>query len=178
MMPKRNAAALALLAALSLQTYAVDAQLADPQIAAIIATTNQVEIEAGELALSRSQSRSVQNFARMMITDHSNVNQSAVALVNRLMLSPESDATSAALKKEGDDNLARLNGLEGREFDRAYLDHEITYHRQMVHAVDRALIPYAKNAELKALLVRARPIFILHLDHALRLQWALGAYGG
>jgi putative membrane protein len=36
------------------------------------------------------------------------------------------------------------------------------------------LIPSAQNADLKALLVKVRPAFIAHLDHAKQLQSTLG----
>jgi putative membrane protein len=40
------------------------------------------------------------------------------------------------------------------------------------------LIPDAQNAELKALLVKVRPAFVAHLEHARHLQSALGKSGG
>ena len=43
-----------------------------------------------------------------------------------------------------------------------------------VDAVDKTLIPGAKNAELKALLVKVRPAFVAHLEHARHLQMTLG----
>jgi len=45
----------------------------DAQIAAIVVTANQVDIDAGKLAQSRSQSKDVKQFAQQMITDHSGV---------------------------------------------------------------------------------------------------------
>jgi putative membrane protein len=37
-------------------------------------------------------------------------------------------------------------------------------------ALDTTLIPNAQNAELKALLVKVRPAFVAHLDHAKHLK--------
>jgi putative membrane protein len=39
--------------------------------------------------------------------------------------------------------------------------------------MDKTLIPSAQNAELKALLVKVRPAFVAHLDHAKQLQSTL-----
>jgi len=39
----------------------------------------------------------------------------------------------------------------------AYIDHEVAYHTAVLDAVDKTLIPGAKNEELKALLVKVRP---------------------
>ena len=43
----------------------------------------------------------------------------------------------------------------------------------MLDAVDKTLIPSAQNAELKALLVKVRPAFVAHLEHAKMLQASL-----
>jgi putative membrane protein len=146
----------------------------DPQIAAIVVTANQVDIDAGKLALSTSHNKEVKAFAQRMITDHSGVNQSATELVTRLHVTPESNATSQSLQKGGDDNLAALKALHHRAFDRAYIDHEVAYHEAVLDALDHTLIPSAQNAELKALLVKVRPAFVAHLEHAKHLQATLG----
>src|SRR5215471_6682443 len=149
----------------------------DPQIAAIVVTANQVDIDAGKLAKSRSKTKSVQDFARLMITDHTGVNKSATELVQKLHVTPEPNATSESLQKGGDANLAALKKLSGSAFDKAYIDHEVSYHESVLQALDKTLIPSAQNAELKALLVKVRPAFMAHLDMAKELQAKLGKSG-
>ncbi len=146
----------------------------DPQIAAIVVTANQVDIDAGKLAKATSKNKEVRDFAERMIVDHGGVNKSATELVTKLKVTPESNATSKALQKGGDDNLAALKKLSGAAFDRAYIDHEVAYHQAVLDAVDKTLIPSASNAELKALLVKVRPAFVAHLEHAKQLQATLG----
>jgi putative membrane protein len=144
----------------------------DPQIAAIVVTANQVDIDAAKLALSKAKSPDVKTFAQLMITDHSGVNKAATELVQKLHVTPESNPTSQSLQKGGDDNLAALKKLSA--FDRAYVDHEVVYHQAVLDALDTTLIPSAQNAELKALLVKVRPAFVAHLEHAKHLQGELG----
>ena len=110
----------------------------DPQIAAIVVTANQVDIDAGKLHLT-----------------------------------PEGNATSESLKQGGDQNLATLRGLRGKAFDKAYIDHEVTYHQAVLDAMDKVLVPSAQNAQLKALLVKVRPAFVDHLKHAKMIQSTL-----
>jgi putative membrane protein len=145
----------------------------DAQIAAIVVTANQVDIDAGQLAKSTSKNKAVQDFAQLMITDHGGVNKSATDLVTRLHVTPESNPTSESLKSGGDQNLATLRKLSGAAFDKAYVDHEVAYHQAVLDAVDKTLVPSAKNAELKALLVKVRPAFVAHLQHAKSLQASL-----
>jgi putative membrane protein len=146
----------------------------DAQIAAIVVTANQVDIDAGQLAKSRAQSPQVREFAQQMITDHTGVNKQATALVGKLKVTPEPNDTSKSLQQGGDANLAHLKTLSGAAFDRAYVDHEIAYHQQVIDALDQTLVPSAQNAELKALLVKVRPAFVAHLEHAKHVQSGLG----
>ena len=121
----------AVAAALTVATFAVQAQAAgptDPQIAAIVVTANQVDIDAGRLAEARAASPEVKAFGRMMVTDHSGVNAAAVALVTRLHVTPEDNPTAESLRKGGQDNVAQLQALQGAAFDKAYIDHEVAYH--------------------------------------------------
>jgi putative membrane protein len=162
--------------ALALGTTAAlaeDSGPTDAQIAAIVVSANQVDIDAGKLAKSKGQSKEVKEFGDRMVTDHTGVNKAAVELVTKLGVKPETNPTSQSLEKGGQDNLANLKKLSGAAFDQAYVDHEVAYHEAVLEAVDKTLIPSAKNAELKALLVKVRPAFVAHLDHAKQLQGSL-----
>ena len=145
----------------------------DAQIASIVVTANQVDIDAGKLAASMSSNGEVKKFAELMVSDHTSVNKSATDLVTKLKVTPEDNDTSKALAAGGQENVENLKKLSGAAFDKAYIDHEVAYHQQVLDAVDKTLIPGAKNAELKALLVKVRPAFVKHLEHAKHVQSTL-----
>ena len=145
----------------------------DAQIAAIVVTANQVDIDAGKLAEAKASHADVKAFAKQMVTDHSGVNKQAVALVTKLKVTPEDNATAQSLKAGGIDNVRSLEKISGAAFDRAYVEHEVAYHQQVLDAIDKVLIPGAQNAELKSLLVAVRPAFAAHLEHAKSLQASL-----
>ena len=153
--------------------WAQSAGPTDAQIAAIVVTANQVDIDAEKLAASKSSNKEVKEFAQRMVTDHTGVNKAATELVTRLKVKPESNATSSKLKESGEATLKRLNALKGAEFDKAYAANEVTYHQSVLDALDNTLIPGAKNSELKALLVKVRPAFVAHLEHAKHLHASL-----
>jgi putative membrane protein len=146
----------------------------DPQIAHIVVTANQVDIDAGKLAEKNGSSADVKAFGKQMVTDHAAVNKQATELVQKLKVTPEANATSASLQKGGDANLAKLKQLKGKAFDKAYVDNEVTYHQAVIDAVDKTLLPSAKNAELKALIEKVRPALVQHLEHAKHMQAQLG----
>jgi putative membrane protein len=145
----------------------------DAQIASIVVTANQVDIDAGKLASSMGSSAEVKKFGEQMATDHAGVNKQAVDLVTKLKVTPKDNPTSQSLKEGGATNVAGLKKLKGAAFDKAYIDHEVAYHQQVLDAVDKTLIPSASNAELKALLVKVRPAFVAHLEHAKMVQSSL-----
>jgi putative membrane protein len=145
----------------------------DPQIAHIVVTANQIDVDAGKIAKSKSKNKEVQAFAQQMITDHTAVNKQAAALAKKLGVKPENNDTSKALKKGAQENVANLKKLKGAAFDKAYVDHEVAYHQQVLDAIDKVLVPSAQNAELKGLIVKVRPAFQAHLEHAKHLQASL-----
>jgi putative membrane protein len=145
----------------------------DPQIAAIVVAANTVDINAGKLAKSKSHNKDVKAFAQQMITDHTGVNKQATALVKKLHVTPEENPTSKSLKDDGAKTAARLKGLKGAEFDKAYVDNEVTYHQTVLDAIDKTLLPNAKNADLKDLITKVRPAIAAHLDHAKQIQAAM-----
>jgi putative membrane protein len=159
---------------LAVSTAALAQGVNDAQIASIVVTANQVDIDAGKLAASRSSNGDVKKFAQLMVTDHTGVNKQAVDLATKLKVTPQDNPTSQSLKAGGEKNLANLKSLKGAAFDKAYIDNEVAYHQQVLDAVDKVLIPSAQNAELKALLVKVRPAFVAHLEHAKHIQSSLG----
>jgi len=142
----------------------------DPQIAAIVVAANQVDIDAGKMAKSKTKNPEVKKFAEQMITDHKAVNKSATDLVKKLNVTPEENDTSKTLKKGGEENEANLKKMNGKDFDKAYVDHEVAYHQQVLDPIDKTLIPSAKNDQLKDLLTKTRPAIEAHLEHAKMLQ--------
>ena len=145
----------------------------DAEIAAIVVAANSVDIDAGKLAVKKGSTKAVRDFGQRMVTDHSGVNEQAGALVKKLGVTPMENATSKSLMDGGKANMDKLDKLKGAQFDKAYVDHEVAYHQAVLDAVDKTLIPSAKNAKLKALLVKVRPAFVAHLEHAKMLQASL-----
>lgn len=151
--------------------------LSDPQIAAIVVAANQVDIDAGQLALKKSKNAEVKKFAERMVTDHTAVNKAAVDLVTKLNVTPEESDASKSLTSGGADKRAELEKLDGDEFDRAYVDNEVAYHEAVIGVLKSQLIPSASNQELKDTLVGVQPAFDAHLQHAKSIQAALAGGG-
>jgi putative membrane protein len=138
----------------------------DPQIAHIAYTAGQIDIEAAQQALQKSQNNDLRAFATNMERDHKAVNDQALALVKKLGVTPEDNPTSQALTKQAADKRAELAKLSGAAFDKAYIDNEVAYHKTVNSALQSTLIPAATNPELKDLLTTGLKIFQGHEQHA------------
>jgi putative membrane protein len=141
----------------------------DAQIAHIAYTAGQLDLDAGKQALAKSRDKAVRSFAQTMVRDHAAVNDQALALVKKLGVTPQQNATSKALAKQANEKAVELSKLSGKSFDRAYIQNEVAFHRTVNGALSTMLIPSAHNAELKSLLKIGLTLFQEHQKHAEQL---------
>lgn len=145
----------------------------DAQIAHIAYTAGVLDVTAGKQALAKSSNPDVKAFASEMVRDHQAVNEKALALVKKLNVTPEDNATSQALTKGAATKQAELGKLSGAAFDRAYVENEVAYHKTVNGALKDTLIPGSQNAELKSLLQTGLSLFTAHQQHAEHLSMSL-----
>jgi putative membrane protein len=108
----------------------------------------------------------------MLVRDHKMVRQEGRDLATRLGVTPTppSDEASARAHPEA---MSTLRSKQGAEFDRAFLEHEVKFHQNVLDAVETTLLPSIKNADVKALVVKAAPAFRAHMMGAQRLATQL-----
>jgi putative membrane protein len=149
------------------------AALDDPTIVAIFDAANTYDVETGQLALSKTKNPSVKQLAQQFVNDHKAVRQQGRDLAKKLSVTPTPPAQfdlADAHKKA----MAELKKKSGKEFDRAYADHEVAFHQAVIDAVKGTLLPAIQNAELKAFVEKIAPAFQGHLEAAKQLQKKLG----
>lgn len=154
---------------------ASQAPLDDPTIVAIFDAANTWDIDLSNLALKKSTNADVRTFADMMVRDHGAARKLGRDLAQKLHVTPTPPGKDFPLYKDHVATLAKLNGLTGAAFDKAYIAHEAWYHQAVIDAVTKTLLPATKNAELKDLEVKVAPNFQAHLAAAKALQAKLGA---
>lgn len=138
----------------------------DLEIAHIAYTAGNIDIRYAHLALALSDDPEVRQFAELMVRDHTAVNNKALALVSKLQITPQDNATSQQLSQQANEIRNELSRLRGEAFDKRYAANELEYHKFVNGAVENGLIPSAKNSELKALLTSALQTFKVHESHA------------
>jgi putative membrane protein len=141
----------------------------DPTIVAVFDAANTADMETGALAQEQGASREVRDFGAMLVRDHRAVRQQGRDLAAKLGLTPTPPKDDHSAKDHAA-AMARLRGLKGVEFDRAFLQHETAFHRAVIDAVQSTLLPAIDNPELKALVEKVTPAFQAHMQMAQELE--------
>lgn len=151
--------------------------LSDANIVALLDGANMTDSAAGAVAATKATSAEVKEFARAMMRDHHALRQAGQDLAKKLSVTPQMPAGdgSAAAATAWQDSLTAMP--KGAAWDKAYIDHEVTYHQAVLQTAQAGLAA-AQNAELKALIEKAAPNVQAHLDHAKRLQSKMGGTAG
>jgi putative membrane protein len=148
--------------------------LDDATIMAILDNANTADIETGKVAAQRGHTNEVRQFGAMLARDHQMVRQQGRDLAMKLGIIP----TAPSGEQSAQDHAAvmrRLSGLQGREFDSAFLQHEVRFHETTIATIENTLLPAITNEELRGMVVKVAPAFKAHLDMARHLGIQLAA---
>ncbi len=150
--------------------FAQNPKLTDPEIASITIVSNQIAVNSSKYAKEVSKNKDVINFAETMMRDHQSAIDQANALVKKLGITPLDNPVSKKLNSDAEATMKTLRAKSGTDFDKAFIDHEVIYHKEVRDEIQDQLIPQAKNAELKDFLQKILPVVKTHLEHAEMIQ--------
>lgn len=134
---------------------------ADQKIVADMAIANMAEVNAGKMAVEKSQNADVKAFAQKMIDDHTKALSDVTALAQSkgVTLPTDVDASHKAMA-------AKLEKLSGPAFDKAYMAGAGVADHNKVHAKLKGFESKAKDADVKALAGKMLPVVEEHLKTA------------
>lgn len=149
--------------------------ITDSDTAQIITTANQGEIDQGNAALAKASSADVRAFAQMMVTDHTNGLTNAANVISSRNITPNTSNDLASQLQNGSrQTISALNTYNGADFDRQYIDAQVSQHQWLLTTLDNQLIPAARDRRLRDLLQSTRTTVAMHLDRARQIQGTLG----
>lgn len=148
--------------------------LSDAQIIGIYSQVNSFDIETAMLGELKGHSEDVRALGRMVSGDHTGVRAAVHALASENGIEPMLPPSRIKAAQGHDDAVVRLRGLEGSDFDAAYLRHEIAFHQAAIDAVENLLIPETENEALRAHFEAVLPAFQHHLDMNIAAAEKLG----
>jgi putative membrane protein len=143
----------------------------DSTIAGTLTAANNAEIKLAQYANGRTKNDDVKTYAQRVITDDQGINKNLDDLLGRIDIKAKDTSDWAKMyTNDADTTLAKWKDMSDAEFDRAYIDHEVSFHQKFVDTFDRDLMPNVKNDEFKTMVMAVRPTYVAHLDQAKRLQ--------
>ena len=124
------------------------------------ASANLFEIESSRLALTRSPSGRVKDFANRMVADHTRAANS----VKQALTEAGATMPPVVLDDKHQQQLDSLKAAGNAEFDKAYVEAQ---HKAHIESISLAT-DYGRNGDnprLRALVAQVMPILQSHLDH-------------
>ena len=148
-------------------------QLTDANIVALLDEANKADSAAGALAITKATSKEVKDFAKLMMSEHHALREAGQKLAKKLNVTPAPPATDPVKPLAEGETKALESTPKGAEFDRVYIEQEVTAHKAVLDLAENAH-GQAQNEELKALIEQAKPVIQKHLDQAEKLKEKLG----
>ena len=124
--------------------------LSDAEILGTYIQVNSFDLETALLGRAQASSDAVRALAAQVASDHLGVRQAAFDLAATCKVSPVLATSRAAAAVDHDRAMTRLLARTGVEFDKAYLEHEVAFHRAAIDAIRQTLQPAATCPSLKA----------------------------
>ncbi|MBK8003476.1 MAG: DUF4142 domain-containing protein [Gemmatimonadetes bacterium] len=151
--------------------------LTNANLAYLLDEANVADSTAGALAYSKATDDEVKRYARMMETEHGALRKDARAHLQRVQVNPEAPPTDP-VKQMADNGTRTLEATpRGRQFDQAYIDHEVQMHQALLNLLRQARSSSRGQALIEPILEKAEPVLQKHLERAQELQRQVGRPG-
>lgn len=139
----------------------------DAEFAVDAADDGIFEVEAGKLAAQRAASPRVQEFARMMVVDHTKASEELRALAG-----DKGIALPDVMSEERQEKYYDLDRKSGAEFDRQYMDLMVDAHKEAVELFER-IADRGESLEIRDWAASKVPVLQHHLEEAERIRDSL-----
>ena len=137
---------------------------------ASIAAIDKGEILLSIVASNKKPSSGVADFAKMMIDQHGSNLTQILEMANNLHAFPLIGGNAEKLKEQGAKEMMALSGLQGEQFDKAYVDAMVKGHQGALDLISQHLMKTAKHEEIKKFLTDTQTVVEHHLEDAKKLQ--------
>lgn len=129
-------------------------------------SSNNFEVLAGGLAITKAGNAEVKSYGQHMVTDHT-----AAGTEMKNLASAKGWTVPETLQAKEQQNLDKLNGLNGVAFDREFVNIMVLSHQDAVSLFETAAnnmgVP---DADLRSMASAKLPTLKQHLQHATELK--------
>ena len=133
------------------------------------ASGNLMEIQLGQLAQNKASNPAVKQFAQRMVADHNNLQNQLTSVA-----SSGGQSFTPTMDSRHQNQINRLQGLSGAEFDRDYMSLMIRAHQRDVNNF-QTQSQSANSAQVRTLATNSLPVLQQHLSLAQQVGSQVGA---
>jgi predicted outer membrane protein len=148
------------------------AVLTDAQIASVLSTANEGEVQQNTVAVGKATTPEVRALAQELIDMHTAAQTRLNALLTTLNVTAADNDVSQQLRAASLRVVSTLQSVTG-PFDLPYLQSQIDVHIQVLNLIDQTLLPSAQSLQLRSELAVVRGEVASHLAQARALAAAL-----
>jgi putative membrane protein len=153
-------------------TYALSKNTAeDGVILAYVVALDNHEIAVSSLVPQKPASADVKSYAKMLVDDHEANLKVADALSSSQNITLIDDKSIEKFKNKGAKDEAKLAAIDGKKFERAFLDAMIKGHKEAIEKLEM-YVKKANNAQLKEFLQTTESAVKMHLIDAKKIRKA------
>jgi putative membrane protein len=143
----------------------------EPEAVQVVQAIDSARIASARAARDRSQNEAILEYARVMISDHRAIRRVLDSLLTATGQSGSENSLSEEIRAANEHFVTELIARD-TGFNNAYIAQEINDHERALVLLDTALIPSARNAQIKTALEQLRPAFEAHLQRAQQILTA------
>ena len=133
------------------------------------ASGNLMEIQLGQLAQNKASNPAVKQFAQRMVADHNNLENQLTSVA-----SSGGQSFTPTMDSRHQNQINKLQGLSGAEFDRNYMSLMIRAHQRDVNNF-QTQSQSANSAQVRTLATNSLPVLQQHLSLAQQVGGQVGA---
>jgi putative membrane protein len=147
----------------------------EPEAVQILQAIDSARIASARAARERSQNDAILEYARVMIADHRAIRRVLDSLMTATGQTASDNSLSEEIRVANEHFITELMARD-TGFNNAYIAQEINDLERALVLLDTALIPSARNAQVKTTMEQLRPAFEAHLQRAQQIRAAREAY--
>jgi putative membrane protein len=145
--------------------------MTDADILAVMTAIDSNEIKAANAAQKEKLGSKAKGYAKMLKKQHAANADKTGKLSKKTGITPSTaNQTASDLRAKGESELTTLASLDGKEFEKAYIDAMVNGHTEALQVIDTQLLPSAKNEDVRTQIKAMRGHVAHHLEEGKRLQ--------
>ena len=142
----------------------------DAEIANSMLTVNTEEMNLAKIGKEKAVNPFVKNYAERMFEEHARNNLWVQGYADKEQMRPQETQSSQRMVYVTEDRADELKTLNGTEFDKAFINEQVSIHTKVLDKIEQNLLPNASDDELRAMIEQSRLKIRGHLNEAKELR--------